>query len=275
MLHHGFFGGQMYEYVDMPTTKRGITDSKSQKMRKAFRRSRIGTLAVTKVREHRAAKTSPFFQLPAEIRNRIYFFLVQNPRPVKIRPSPMRRMGMPRNCPMDVAILLVCRQFHVELASIFYGDTYFYAWSAEIVLDWLKQIGPKNFQSLRHLEFRGCYVSPLKDIVTAIDLLHYLQKKETPLKSLTVDLNTVDMAHRKHLHGQDGEDVKRKYDAFYKQLGMFFHAAVLEIKFVDPHAISEIEKAMTRWKRRDHYVVHNWYVYYKHYVKTNLNASLC
>ena len=118
---------------------------------------------------HSTNLSSPFFRLPRETRDKIYFFICGDQKMSSSAVSQLLQSttGPPvyRNCQQpseattdrfDIRRLVVNRQFYDEAASIFYSTTYFNFNNNWALSRFLGTVPPWHLSKIRRLELYSC-----------------------------------------------------------------------------------------------------------------------
>lgn len=131
-----------------------------------------------------------FLDLPLEIRHQIYLLVFPKGRPgtSALRPSYKNRcVGWqpPYKSGVDVSILYTCRQIYVEATRALYGDNKFIFFGHNVLIEFLRRIGPRNASFVSHIEVFGSYYDTYNRSFTRALRLAPSLKKVTIEASLT------------------------------------------------------------------------------------------
>jgi len=94
--------------------------------------------------------SSTFLQLPGEIRNRIYHFVLSRPLTKLYRNAMGVRTGR-----MDLRLLRVCRQIYTDTAALPYTCTTFSFRSGHELASWYLRRKPGQLTVIREIQVRG------------------------------------------------------------------------------------------------------------------------
>ena len=139
---------------------------------KALEDGDIGKTQASEVAHSVTFSSFPFFRLPPETRDRIYFFICGDQKMSTLGVSQLlsSTTGPPvyRNRQQaygattdrfDIRTLFVNRQFYDEAASTFYSTTYFYFNNNPALSRFLRTAPPWHLSKIRRLQLYGCDVT--------------------------------------------------------------------------------------------------------------------
>jgi hypothetical protein len=194
---------------------------------------------------------SYFLKLPAELRNQIYRQLYYDPSCSKCfltwsdstwQLTYFRR----KDVPIRIDLLLVCRQFHEEIASLFYGETVF-SGDVDPMLAFLKQIGPQNCRSLTSISLNIPWYKSLPDAYRVLSHLA-ATSKQSPLKFLGVKMPEFLMMHEEGmLYPDEAQERTEDYNKFCEVLNAYEHTDHLEVQVAQEPDMAKIDKNLHGW----------------------------
>jgi hypothetical protein len=210
---------------------------------------------------------SNFLRLPAELRNQIYDLLFADrwvPRRVIWHKQSWSRAILDhgrwthsqQGSPLEtLPILLVCRKLNLEVSSLLYSNSDFYARDATCALSFLQQIGPVNRSALRKLEFD---VHGLGEIHKAFGSLRLLELSKPDLERLQITVLSANSGRGSRIMratvpqtAKEKDKALNARDLFFEMLGIFEQAEVLHLEWRDELGsdVEMFENRRDRWTR--------------------------
>jgi hypothetical protein len=132
-----------------------------------------------------------FLELPLEIRNQVYQFLLADSSIVIsslfVRMRFLQKFMCKHNCGLEPGILYACHQINNEASRILYGSPLFQCATATLGLERLRsQVGTRNFSYIRRIV---CDPSDLADISEALQVQQgmSLYQRYQRLESVSTD----------------------------------------------------------------------------------------